>query len=289
MAALRGSITPRVASLAAAYADAYPSMDASAVSSFVQAGIPPDAPQVQQAAELAAVQAAEEGQFSESAEDVPDAWYETLVNTMFGWAKPVVRTGMTILATPWEELSALLSSAGVALFDRTKAGDHGLLSDIGGTVSALVSELSDPGALLSDFWDNYTNKAARSTGLLALGDLLAGREVDLGDGWLPGGEIARERERDKWRLTLDGEFVTPGRIFARTFTEPGTTAYQIASGLTDAAGAIFADPAALALKALSGAAKATRTFQATGVIQGLRKTVAPEVAVNHYLTSGVGR
>src|SRR5690606_34278509 len=70
---------------------------------------------------------------------------------------------------------------------------------------------------------------------------------------------------------------------------PGTTAYQIASGLTDAAGAIFADPSALALKALSGAAKATRTFQATGVIQGLRKTVAPEVAVNHYLTSGIGR
>lgn len=289
MAALRSSVTPRVASLAAAYADAYPWMEPSAISSFVQAGLPPDLPQVQATAELAAQKAAEEGQFTDSAEDVPDAWYETLVNTMFGWAKPVVRTGFTILATPWEELSALLSSAGVALFDRTQAGEHGLLSDIGGTVSALIEEVSDPGKLISDFWDNYTNKAARSTGLLALGDLLSGKPVDLGEGWLPGGEIMRERERDKWRLTLDGTFVTPGRLFARTVTAPGTTAYHLVSGTVDAAGAIFADPAAIGLKALSGAAKATRTFQATGIISGLRKTVAPEIAVNHYLASETGR
>lgn len=289
LAATRAGISPRVALLAAQYADAYPWMDASAMSSFVQAGIPVDLPQVQSVAEMSAQKAAEEGAMADTADDVPDAWYETLGNALFGWTKPVVRTGFTILATPWEELSALLSSAGVALFDRTEAGQYGLLSDIGGTVSSLISELSDPGQLLTDFWDNYTTKAARSSGLLALGDLVTGQEVDLGSGWMPSGEIIREREEAKHRLTLDGHFVTPGRIFARTVTEPGTTAWHIGSGLTDAAGALFADPAALGLGALSKAARATRTFHATGLVSGMRKTVAPEIAVNHYLTSPTGR
>lgn len=289
LAATRAGITPRVAILASQYADAYPWMDPSAMSSFVQAGLPADLPQVQTVAEMSAQKAAEEGEMVDTADDVPDAWYETLGNVLFGWAKPVVRTGFTILATPWEELSALLSSAGVALLDRTEAGQYGLLSDIGGTVSALVSELSDPGQLLTDFWDNYTTKAARSSGLLALGDLVSGEGIDIGSGWLPGGEIMREREEAKHRLTLDGHFMTPGRVLARTVTEPGTTAFHAVSGLTDAAGAIFADPSALGLGALAKGMRATKAFQATGVVNGMRKTVAPEVAVNHYLTSGTGR
>lgn len=112
-------------------------------------------------------------------------------------------------------LQALLSSAGMAL-------------------------ATSGGSWIDRFIENYTKKAAASGLRLAIGDLLAGREVDLGEGFLPGsytaetmaqpgftGGIYGRRERDKHRLTIDGHFVTPGRLFARQFVEPGTQAWNM--------------------------------------------------------------
>lgn len=256
---LRSTMTPGVAARYESWADAYPWMDPTAVQSLADFGISADDPAAVSIADLAARQAAEEGAFDTAADDVADPWYETLVNTAAGWAKPIVRTGFAILATPMEELEALLTSAGVALLDETEAPEG---FDPAGTVAGLATpagmarigaqvaaEFSDPAKLVSDFWRNYTSKAARSTGLLALGDLLAGKPADLGEGFLVGGRIFEERERAKRRLTLDGHFMTPGRVVARTFTEPGTGAYQFLSGLSDFSRHLAADPSAAGLGA----------------------------------------
>src|SRR5690606_41317327 len=101
--------------------------------------------------------------------------------------KGVVRTGLTVLSAPMEELQALLSSAGMA------------------------SATSD-GSWIDRFVENYTKKAAASGLRLAVGDLIAGREIDLGEGFLPGsyseqtmaqpgltGGIYGRRARDKTR------------------------------------------------------------------------------------------
>lgn len=260
-----------------------------AVQSFTQAGVPVDSPAAQSVADIAAQQAADQGDFDTPAEDVPDAWYETLWDASTDWAKPIVRTGFTVLATPLEEVQALLSAAGTAFFDETKAGQAGLLSDIPGNVAALVGEVSDPGSLVEDFWENYTEKAARSSGLLALGDLLEGKHVDLGEGFLPGGEIYEQRQRDKHRLTLDGQFVTPGRLWARQVVEPGTGQYQFLSGAVDFTQNIVLDPANIVGFGLAKAAKAQRAFQQVGLIPGVRKSVSVPEAVNHFLTTDDGQ
>lgn len=287
--AMRAGMTTRRAASFAAYASAYPWMAPGAAQSLALSGLPVDSPQAQSIADIAAQQAADDGELTDPAEEMPDAWYETMFNAVGKIAKPIVRTGFTILSTPMEELQALLSSGGTALFDETKTGEMGMLSHLGENIGAIAGEFSHPAQLVSDFWTNYTEKAARSGGLLALGDLLSGKEVDLGQGFLPGGEIYEEREKAKYRLQLHGQFVTPGRLIANYVDEPGTKSWQILSGINDASQQIFIDPANVGLTKLSKAQEATRTFQTLGLVSGLRRTVAPERAVNHFLTSGQGR
>lgn len=313
LALARGSVTASHAALANSYADAYPWMDPTAVQSLVQAGVSPDLPAVQSIAGTAAQQAAEDGELDTQADDVPDSWFDSLVDTIGGFVKPAVRTGFTALSAPIEELQALLSAAGTALFDETEGAEGFDIEAIRSGASlllgiptgqfgeAVIEETSHPGQLVSDFWTNYTTKAARSGGVLALGDLIQGKSVDLGEGFLPGsysqqtreqpgftGGIYGERERAKYRLQLDGEFVTPGRIIARMFTPPGSTAYQVQSGAVDFATQVL-DPSAQALGMLSRGAQRVRTFQATGLLEGTRKTVALPEAVDYYLTSPLGR
>jgi hypothetical protein len=296
------TLTPQMGQLAASYADAYPSMDPTLIQSFVQAGLPADLPQVQSIADQAARQAAEDGDFTNPAEEVPDAWYETLWNTATSWAKPVVRTGFTILSLPFEEIQALLSSAGQALFDESEpskaelpfAGAGNILQLANpGTYAAyagdIAEELADPVKLISDFWTNFTEKAARSGGSIAISNLLEGKPAGLGEGFLPGGEVYAEREAAKYRLQLDGQFVTPGRIMARMVTEPGSFAYQTVSGLADFEQNIVLDPAAAALMGVGKSNKAAQSFQAIGAIPGVRKTVSVEQGVNHFLTSPAGQ
>jgi hypothetical protein len=298
LSAQRRAVLPQTALLAASYADAYPWMDASAIQSLVQAGVPADQPEAQFAGSLAARQAAEDGSLDPQAEDVPDGWLGTLTDIVLGPTKRYVRAGFLILATPLQEVQALLSSAGVAVFDETDpAGPEqifkgapvlGEIEFILRNLGTLVSDVADVGQLVSDFWTNYTEKAARSGGLLALGDLLAGKRVDIGEGFLPAGAIFEERERAKQRLRIDDQFATPGRLIARQMTEPGTMAWQMVSGGYDFVLNV-ADPVNIGLFKLSKAAKAANTFRATGVVAGLRKTVAPERAVEHYLTSPLGQ
>ena len=264
-------VTRRMLDQAELYADAYPWMDPEVSQAMLQAGLSADDPRVQEAAALAA-----EDLRPEPMEDVADSWWEAAVNTIARPVKGVVRTGLTVLSAPMEELQALLSSAGMA--SRTSGGSW-----------------------IDRFVENYTKKAAASGLRLAIGDLLAGREVDLGEGFLPGsyteetmaqpgftGGIYGRRERDKHRLTIDGHFVTPGRLFAREFVEPGTQAWNILSGAADFVLHVL-DPTVVVGKAAKTARVAHKTFQSTGLINGLRKTVNPERAIEHFLTSKQGQ
>src|SRR5690606_12822913 len=166
---------------------------------MIQFGWAPGSPQPQGRATSAAQQAAEAGEFDTPGEDLADPWYESLWNTITGWAKPVVRTGFTILSAPWEELQALAAAAGGAVWgDQAEDGPdemgflEGMLpwNQVRRNVEMFTGE-REPGGFdrLGEFWTNYTQKAARSGGLLALGDLLSGKHVDLGQGFLPGGQI----------------------------------------------------------------------------------------------------
>lgn len=293
------SVTPQMGQMASDYGDAYPWMDPTLVQSMIQFGVQPDSPQAQEIATLAAQQAADSGELDTPGDDLADPWYESLWNTVTDWAKPIVRTGFTALSTPWEEIQALVASVGATVWgDQAEGGPdemgflEGMLpwNQIARNVEITTGQREAGGTeRLAEFWTNYTQKAARSGGLLALGDLLEGRAVDLGQGFLPGGQIYEERERAKMNLTVDGDFITLGRLIARDVTEPGTTAYNVASGLVDAGAAIFADPTGAGLGAVGRGAQRARTFQATGVLNGIRRTVDPATAVNHYLTSNTGR
>ena len=143
------------------------------------------------------------------------------------------RGTMMGLSAPVQELSAAISSIGEAVND------------------------GDSDGIWGDAWNNYRNNAARSELAIAFGelnqrisgdgfqwaDLYEGSEEFIGTGVLPGGEILQRRHTDKERLQLDGTYVTPGRLFARTVSDPGQGAYDVISGLVDAGVSVFGDPA----------------------------------------------
>ena len=189
------------------------------------------------AGRLAVLEAVDEESVGRQAEGVPAGGVGKLALGVLGQTNEIGRVGCLMLAWPLQEVQALLSSAGVAVFDETDPAEgepgFGEFEFILRNLGAIISDVSDVPQLVSDFWTNYTEKAARSGGLLALSDLLDGRCVDIGSGFLPAGAIFEEREKAKHRLQIDGHFATPGRLIARTMVEPGTQAWQLQSGAWD--------------------------------------------------------
>ncbi len=140
---------------------------------------------------------------------------------------------------------------------------------------------------------NLTYGRAMELATPSQGALLASEEfgwADLGEGWIPGGDIREEQERLKQRLTLDGEWMSPGRAIARTVTEPGTRSFDFASGLVDFGFRIFGDPSTYATAGLSKARLASRSFVADNMlIRGVRRTTDEQFARNWWQGSGVGQ
>lgn len=108
-----------------------------------------------------------------------------------------------------------------------------------------------------------------------------GEKVDLGRGFLPGGTAAAAQAEAARSAapTIGGAAFTVGRALANVVTEPGTTPYNVLSGLVDASVAIALDPSAIALKGVSNARKTRNLFVAGGV-DGTRKTTLPEVVAS---------
>jgi hypothetical protein len=143
--------------------------------------------------------------------------------------------------------------------------------------------------------------AGRSTGWKALEDLFSGRRVDLGSGFLPGGELAAEHTRDAERLQIGGQPISTGRVVAHRVAEPGTKPYTVTSGLIDFAIAVGADPANMAGAKFAEARKANKLFvavdkptvlrragEAAGLLDGVRKGVDAD-RVAEWLDSPAGR
>lgn len=87
------------------------------------------------------------------------------------------------------------------------------------------------------------NPFAQSTGGLAIGNLIAGNQVDLGSGYLPGGAIHEQQAKNaQATAAINGHALTPGRMLASTLVRPGTTPYNLLSGLTDAVDSWELDP-----------------------------------------------
>lgn len=132
---------------------------------------------------------------------------------------------------------------------------------------------------------------------IAVGDVLGGRPVDLGSGILadPNSAVVQERQRrETERGRINGHAFTLGRGLASavnwasagTVLEPGSKPYMLLSGLTDAAVAFKADPAAKLLGGASEQRAASHLVAAeeAGAVSGLRKAVSANAA-NAWLDS----
>lgn len=232
---------PDIQRLAAAHAEKFGSYaKPGVIAAMAQTGLDPDDPLAAQVAQRSGEMATRQSGGVQYGETVNGS----VMSKLWGGVKAVTRTGMMALSAPFEEASALISSVGEAAFD------------------------DDPG--MGDAWSNYTDRAARSSLGLAVGEVAGdiGRDgfqvsdldVDTGDGFLVSGGIGERRENDKQRLQLDGQFVTPGRLVARTVVEPGTRPYNFLSGAVDFTANVALDPTNYFLGGLAKAQKAQRTF-----------------------------
>lgn len=107
----------------------------------------------------------------------------------------------------------------------------------------------------------------------------------LGKGFFAAGTAHEAATRAQQRAAaINGHALTPGRYLASTVLEPGTTPYNLASGLVDAAVAWELDPAAKGGKALGKWRQTSRAFvradevgrAEAGLVEAARKTVLPE-------------
>lgn len=258
---------------ASGYSNAYPWMEPGEVEAAVQAGIAPESQLAQRLSQVSGEKAAfQDRKFDEEqGNDVPGSTWDQFFGAVTSPIRGAVRTGFALLSAPFEETTAAISSLGQALAD----GDN------------------DP--VISEAWHNFTNQASPSALRLMAGEAIrkgsigeAFDEESVGTGFFINGEIQQARQRMKQRLTLDGQFVTPGRLAARVVSEPGSTPYNLISGTTDFAANIFADPAIWATAGLSKLAKANKVFE-LGAVPGVRNTVDVNKAVTSYLDSDVGR
>lgn len=257
-----------VAALAGANRRAYPYLKAGDALALARAGEGPGSEVTREAARRRAARKVKNG---------------------FGFAdlgtmvKGVSRVAFTALGTPLEELQGVIRGAGWGgVYTRTNDIDEGV----------------------GDYFSNVgygIRNAGRATGTKALEDLIAGRKVDLGSGYLPGGKLAAEHKRDSEILGINGQPISTGRVIAHRVSEPGTKPYKTLSGLIDFSIAVGADPANLAGVKLAEVRKANKLFvpvdkptilrttaQRAGLIDGVRKTVEPD-RVAQWLDSPDGR
>lgn len=140
--------------------------------------------------------------------------------------KPVTRAAFTVLSAPLEEVQGL-----------ARAGIYGVRTGQ---------------------WGEAMNHAGGSTLRLALGDLMEGKDVDLGSGFFQGGKLAKEQEELARRLKINGRWISVGRELADIAFDEGDFAFNMVSGVIDGAIAIGADPTNLALGGLSQVRKVNK-------------------------------
>ena len=115
-----------------------------------------------------------------------------------------------------------------------------------------------------------------SPGAIAASQLLKGNDVDLGEGFFPGGQVAQvaesEFQRRGTKLAGTDLAITPGRVVASTITQPGTKPFNLFSGTLDFGANIFLDPADK-LGLFIGDLRKSNKFLAGGLVDGRRPTM----------------
>lgn len=225
-------------------------------------------------------------------------------------ARPVIRTGIMALSAPFEEAGGLLRNvassgpgrsgeigAGVAGGAAAGAGIGGILGSvvpvlgnvIGAGTGALVGgAIGGIAGMLAPEVEGEAQWASQSQLGMAATQLLQNKKVEAGSGWFANaetglGQAQEERAIKAAAIKGKGGVVqgwTIGRSVADVIAEPGTSPYNILSGLIDASAAIKLDPASAALKGRNLSptkyGSTLRALKKDGLIDGARKTILPE-------------
>ncbi len=133
--------------------------------------------------------------------------------------KATVRTSITALSVP---------------FDVVKSGFQWSVSD--------MEDGESDGLFAGKVSGKAKSPLKTSPGLVALGDLLSGREVDLGSGYVPRGEIGEETLKAQRSVLIGGKAATLGRSVAVLFSDPDTKSYNTLSGIVDFSSNVGLDP-----------------------------------------------
>ena len=215
--------------------------------------------------------AAAQEQSGDSAHDPGD---DTLWGA-WGVAKGVMREGLSLLQAPYEEAQGqfrnIVSAAGM-LSATPEIIAAGPLRARGPGMRAMA----DPSTFGPDITGTPNFFSPQSALGIQVENLLGGGgPTDLGSGILPSADSPVYREqarRARESLSIAGHAGTPGRLFAYVATEPGSTAYNVFSGLTDAAVATYLDPANVALSKVSSLREATKVFSTKVVKEGIENS-----------------
>lgn len=293
------SITPDFTDLLARYQQAYPDMEAGVMLGLARAGIDPSSEEAQAIGDADFEKQRKEGIF-DSIGDVIGGGFR-VVGAPLGVAgraiddamggvdesiipgiKGTIRTGMVVLESPLQELQTFIRAAGwtgVRLSE--EQGDDSIANRIRNIVDP--TRWDDNARVFADAYPDAGSSSLRE--IMTHG----GENIDLGTGFLPGGEVEDTVKRRANRLTLkvnDAQFggpgnpsITTGRITAAKVAEPGTAQFNALSGLVDAGVAWFGDPSSAALGAAKGAnlsmraGRAQRALRSEGLAQAGRELV----------------
>lgn len=172
-----------------------------------------------------------------------------------GTARGISRGFMLAAQYPMDIVNASLRSVASGTSAMSYDGTKGV---VGNLVSAL-------NPFEGEDVDRYKSLNAQSAGGQALADLVSGREVDTGAGWLPDLESgtwkrAAQEARDASPGLIGDSAWTPGRYIANQIADPDSAGFTIASGLVDAAITIKADPTNPLFNAYTDAVRTGRTL-----------------------------
>lgn len=226
-------------------------------------------------------------------------------------ARPAVRTGLMALDALYQEPMGLLRNVASGLPGRSGevtagvGGGAAAGAGIGGAVGALFGGIgAAPGAaiggaigaaaggiagMFAPEVEGAPQWAPQSQLGMAATKLAQGEKVEAGSGWFANTETGLGKEQRERAIKAaavknrKGEIIggwTIGRSVADVVAEPGTTPYNLLSGVIDAGAAIKLDPSSAALKGRTLSptkhGRALRALKKEGMIDGVRRTILPE-------------
>ncbi|MCA1844615.1 MAG: hypothetical protein LC792_15775 [Actinobacteria bacterium] len=222
------------------------------------------------------------------------------------YGKAAARDALTIAETPlqvgmgaFRDVTALAGGAGDIVGGALAGAGTGaaigalsgggvfswLTAPVGAAIGGVAGGVS--GALAQqhgyEVKGGFVNPLAQSSGGVAIGQALSGKGVDLGSGFLPGGTVREQQvKHSQDAASINGHALTPGRMLASGIFRPGTTPYNVMSGVTDAVDTWELDPARYALEGATAARAASR------VIPGAAETAEKGNLVTKLLRSRAG-